>query len=100
TGGYLEQSDGTSWMAMYALNLLKIALELAQHNYVYEDIASKFFEHYIGIIDAMNTLGGSGLWDEEEGFFFDQLTSKSEAPRPLKVRSIVGLVPLYAIGVL
>ena len=99
-GVSLNQADGTAWMGLYCSTMLTIAIELAQTRPAYEDIASKFFEHFIGIIDAINTTGGSGLWDEEAGFFFDQLTSKGGEPKPLKVRSIVGLVPLYAIGVL
>ena len=75
TGGYINQSDGTSWMAMYALNLMRIALELAQHNHVYEDIASKFFEHFLSIAEAMSCMfsDGIGLWDEEDQFFYDVL---------------------------
>src|SRR6202044_651144 len=75
TGGYINQSDGTSWMAMYSLNLMRIALELAEHNHVYEDIASKFFEHFLSIAEAMSSMYGSdvGLWDEEDQFFYDVL---------------------------
>ena len=75
TGGHIEQSDGTSWMAMYTLNLMAIALELAAQDPAYEDVASKFWEHFIYIADAMNHLGhdGMGLWDEEDGFFYDVL---------------------------
>ena len=80
--------------------MLTIALELAQTRCAYEDIASKFFEHFISIIDAINTLGGDGLWDEETGFFYDQLSRSDGDLQPLKVRSIVGIIPLYAIGVL
>ncbi|HEY9657393.1 MAG TPA: hypothetical protein V6C65_02935, partial [Allocoleopsis sp.] len=98
TGGYLQQSDGTSWMAMYCLNLLTIALELAQHNSVYEDIATKFFEHFLYIASAMNHLGSDGieLWDEEDGFFYDVLSLPDRNVR-LKVRSMVGLIPLFAV---
>lgn len=95
--GRLEQSDGTSWMAMYCLNMLRIALELAQHNPVYEDIASKFFEHFLYIAHAMNTLGGSGLWDEQDGFYYDRVHFEDGATLPLKVRSLVGLIPLFAV---
>lgn len=95
--GRLEQSDGTSWMAMYCLNMLRMALELAQHNRVYEDIASKFFEHFLHIAHAMNTLGGSGLWDEQDGFYYDRLHFQDGAILPLKVRSLVGLIPLFAV---
>ena len=76
TGGYINQSDGTSWMAMYCLNLMRIALELAQHNHVYEDIATKFFEHFLHIAEAMTKIGGQegmGLWDDEDGFYYDVL---------------------------
>ncbi len=93
-GGQLEQADGTSWMAMYALNMLAIALELAQHDRTYEDIATKFFEHFLGIAHALNTLG---LWDEPDGFFYDLLLVPGHQPVPLKVRSVVGLVPLFAV---
>src|SRR5205807_8101312 len=74
TGGYINQSDGTSWMAMYSLNLMRIALELAQHNHVYEDIATKFFEHFLHIAEAMTSISdGIGLWNDEDGFFYDVL---------------------------
>jgi hypothetical protein len=99
-GARLDQADGTAWMGLYCSAMLLIALELAQTRPPYEDIASKFFEHYIAIIDAINNLGGTGLWDEEEGFYFDQLTTVNQPPKPLKVRSIVGIVPLYAINML
>ena len=92
-GGLLEQADGTSWMAMYALNMLAIALELAAHDRVYEDVATKFFEHFLGIARALNTLD---LWDEDDGFFYDVLRS-SETGTRLKVRSAVGLIPLFAV---
>ena len=93
-GGQLEQADGTSWMAMYALNMLAIALELADHDRTYEDIATKFFEHFLGIAHALNSLG---LWDEGDGFFYDLLLVPGHQPVPLKVRSAVGLVPLFAV---
>ena len=80
--------------------MLSIALELAEMNPVYEDMASKFFEHFIGITDAMNTLGGSGLWDEEDGFYYDQLKTPGGRQIPLKTRSLVGLLPLIAVEVL
>jgi hypothetical protein len=95
TGGFLEQSDGTSWMAMYCLNLLEIAMELGRHNPSYEDVASKFFEHFMYIAHAMNTLG---LWDEDDGFFYDALRLPNGSVQPLKVRSMVGLIPLFAVG--
>ncbi len=100
TGGYIEQADGTSWMGMYCLNLLTIALELAQENPVYEDIASKFYEHFLYIADAMNKVGGqeTQLWDEEDGFYYDVLRSPHGDQIRLKVRSMVGLIPLYAVS--
>ena len=100
TGGFLQQADGTAWMGFYCLTMLSIALELAEMNPVYEDMASKFFEHFIGITDAMNTLGGSGLWDEEDGFYYDQLKTPGGRQIPLKTRSLVGLLPLIAVEVL
>jgi len=102
TGGYINQADGTSWMAMYALNLMRIALELARHNRTYEDIATKFFEHFLYIAQAMNNIGdhGVGLWDEEDQFFYDVLRTPDGGMMPLKVRSMVGLIPLYAVEIL
>jgi hypothetical protein len=102
TGGHIDQADGTSWMAMYALNLMRIALELAQTNPVYEDIATKFFEHFLHIAEAMNNLGdvGIGLWDAEDEFFYDVLHTPDGATQPLKVRSMVGLIPLFAVETL
>lgn len=100
TGGKLAQADGTSWMAMYCLNLLAIALELAVEDDTYEDLASKFWEHFIFISDAMNKLGSDGisLWDEEDGFYYDVLHMHGKESWPLKVRSMVGLMPLFAVG--
>jgi len=98
-GGMLEQADGTSWMAFYASTMLAMALELAQHDNTYEDIASKFFEHFVHIADAMNTLGGMGLWHEDDGFYYDQL-KLDEKVSPLPIRSIVGIIPLFAVEVL
>jgi Glycosyl hydrolase family 63 C-terminal domain len=99
-GGHLEQSDGTSWMAMYCLNMLAIALELSQDNAAYEDVASKFFEHFVYIAKAMNELGdGITLWDEQDGFYYDVLHLPNDA-RLLKVRSMVGLIPLFAVETL
>ena len=102
TGGLINQADGTSWMAMYSLNLMRIALELARHNHVYEDIATKFFEHFLHIAEAMNNIGegGLGLWDEHDEFYYDVLNLPDGAMKPLKVRSMVGLIPLYAVEVL
>ena len=102
TGGYLEQSDATSWMGMYCLNMLAIALELARENPVYEDVASKFFEHFVYICEAINNLGGAGikLWNVEDGFYYDVLNMTSGERLPMKVRSMVGLIPLYAVETL
>jgi hypothetical protein len=102
TGGHIEQADGTSWMAMYSLNLMRIALELARTNHVYEDLATKFFEHFLYIAEAMNNVGGHGaaLWDEEDQFFYDVLHCTNGPMVPLKVRSMVGLIPLFAVEVL
>ncbi len=102
TGGYLEQSDGTSWMAMYTLNLLAIALELAMHDRAYADVASKFFEHFVHITAAMNHIGadGEGLWSEEDGFYYDVLHLPGGAHRPFQIRSLVGLIPLFAVETL
>lgn len=102
TGGHLEQADGTSWMAMFSLNLLRISLELAQNNPVYEDIASKFLEHFLYIAGAMTNIGGEGisLWDEEDQFFYDVLHFPDDDVVPLKVRSMVGLIPLFAVEVI
>jgi hypothetical protein len=99
TGGYLQQADGTAWMGFYCLTMLSMALELAQENPIYEDMASKFFEHFVGITDALNTIGGTGLWDEEEGFYYDQLKANGQM-LPLRTRSLVGLLPLIAVEVL
>ena len=90
-GDSLEQADGTAWMASYCLTMLNLALELAQTNPVYEDIASKFFEHFVSITNAINTLCGTGLWDEEDGFYYDRISLHDGGSVALKVRSIVGL---------
>ena len=99
TGGFISQADGTSWMAMYCLNLLRISLELATYNPVYEDIATKFFEHFLHIAAAMNNMGdqGIGLWDEQDEFYYDVLNLPDGQTIPLKVRSMVGLIPLFAV---
>ena len=99
TGGHLEQSDGTSWMGMYCLNMLAIALELAREAPAYEDVASKFFEHFVYIANAINAHGSDGfaLWDEEDGFFYDAIHLPNGEQHYLKVRSIVGLIPLFAV---
>ncbi|HTU45851.1 MAG TPA: hypothetical protein VMF91_12360 [Bryobacteraceae bacterium] len=95
-GWLLEQSDGSSWMAMYCLNMLKIALQLAAHDRTYDDIASKFFEHFLYIADAINHHDGTGLWDETDGFYYDNLRVGEGRHELLRVRSMVGLVPLFA----
>ena len=102
TGGYIEQSDGTSWMAMYTLNLLAIALELAKEEPCYEDVASKFWEHFLYIANAMSHRGHNsmGLWHEEDGFFYDVLRLPDGQHFPMKIRSMVGLIPLFAVETL
>jgi hypothetical protein len=98
-GGHLEQADGTAWMAFYCATMLNMALELARHDPSYEDVASKFFEHFVAITHAINTLGGTGLWDEEHGFYYDQIHG-GNGPRRLRIRSMVGLIPLFACEIL
>jgi hypothetical protein len=102
TGGFIEQSDGTSWMAMYCLNMLAIALELAREEHAYEDVASKFWEHFCYIAYAMNHRGKDGIeiWDEEDGFYYDVLHFSDGSHLPMKVRSMVGLIPLFAVETL
>ncbi len=102
TGGHLEQADGTSWMAMYSLNLMRVSLELSKHNPVYQDMASKFFEHFLYIAGAMADMGqhGIGLWDEEDQFFYDVLKQPQKEGTKIKVRSAVGLIPLFAVEVI
>jgi len=102
TGGHINQSDGTAWMAMYTLNLMRIALELAVRDHVYEAIATKFFEHFLLIAEAMsNILGeGIGLWDETDEFYYDVLDLPGGRAVPMRVRSMVGLIPLFAVEVL
>jgi hypothetical protein len=102
TGGTIDQSDGTAWMAMYTLNMLQIACELATANHVYEDMATKFFEHFLFIAAAMTDLGGKGigLWDEQDQFFYDVLRLPNGQVIPMRVRSMVGLIPLYAVTVI
>jgi hypothetical protein len=103
-GVHLEQADGTAWMAMYSLNLLRMAVELAQHDSAYEDLASKFVENFLGIAWAINNPGGKllgpGLWDEEDQFYYDKLSTDDGRMMRLKVRSMVGLVPLFAVETL
>ena len=102
TGGHLEQSDGTSWMAMYCLNMLAIALELAKDDPAYEDVASKFFEHFVAIASAMNDVGeeNRSLWDDEDGFYYDVLQLPNGEEHFMKIRSMVGLIPLFAVETL
>jgi hypothetical protein len=103
-GGFIDQADATSWMAMYCLNLMRIALELSLSNHVYEDIATKFFEHFLGIAAAMTNMGGDGhgigLWDEDDQFYYDSLQLPDGRLIALKVRSMVGLIPLFAVETL
>lgn len=99
TGGHLEQADGTAWMAYYCSSMLSIAFEMADGNRAYEDMASKFFEHYVAIAEAMNSLDGTGLWDEEDGFYYDHLHINGRSI-PLKIRSMVGIIPLFTVDVL
>jgi len=98
-GVMLDQADGTAWMAFFCGTMLAMALELAREDPAYEDVASKFLEHYVAIADAINSLGGTGLWDEEDGFYYDQL-SVNGVPTPLRIRSMVGIIPLFAVEVL
>ena len=102
TGGYMEQADGTSWMAMYCLNMMRIALELSSINPVYQDLATKFFEHFLGIAGAIAGMGENniGLWDEDDQFFYDVLRLPDKSGVRLKVRSLVGIIPLFAVEVL
>jgi hypothetical protein len=102
TGGSINQSDGTAWMAMYTLNLLRISLELALEDPVYEDISVKFFEHFLYIAQAMTNIGGEGigLWDDTDEFYYDVLHLPGGDRIPLKVRSMVGLIPIFAVEVL
>ena len=97
-GGYIEQSDGTSWMAMYCLNMLAIAIELAREDSSFEDVATKFFEHFVYISEAMNHLGADGtdMWNEEDGFYYDVLHTR-DGHIPMKLRSLVGIIPLFAV---
>ena len=100
TGGTIDQSDGTAWMAMFTLNLLRIALELALEDRAYEPLATKFFEHFLYIAQAMTHAGGIGLWDEQDQFYYDVLRLPEGAVIPLRVRSVVGLIPLFAVEVI
>ncbi|MGD8516383.1 MAG: glucosidase [Anaerolineae bacterium] len=102
TGGHIEQADGTAWMAMYSLNMLTMALELAKTKPAYEDVATKFFEHFIYIANAFYDMGhhGVSLWDDQDGFFYDVLHTPDDRFLPLRVRSFVGLIPLLAVQAL
>ena len=111
TGGFINQADGTAWMAMFCLNMMRISLELALHNHAYEDIASKFFEHFLQIAEAMTAMGsasgvvctrnsGIGLWDQDDEFYYDELILPTGEMHKLKVRSMVGLIPLFAVETL
>lgn len=102
TGGVLEQADGTSWMGMYCLNMLAIALELASWDPAYEDVASKFWEHFLYIANAMNNIGDEDItmWDDKDGFYYDVLRLPDRPAIPMKVRSMVGLIPLFAVETL
>ena len=102
-GGRLDQSDGTAWVAMYALDLMRMALELAAHHHVYEDLATKFFEHFLFIAEAVHATGGvhaTGLWNDADGFYYDVWRRPGGADIELRVRSMVGLIPLLAVEVL
>jgi hypothetical protein len=99
-GTQLQQADGTAWMGFYCLSMLNIALELAQERTVYEDIASKFLEHYVQIVEALNHADGTGLWDDEVGFYFDRMSLPDGWRSSIKIRSIVGLIPLFGVTVL
>ena len=101
-GSYLSQSDGTSWMAMYTLNMMRIALELARHDLPYDDMATKFFEHFLYIAEAMTDMGGRGvgLWNEEDGFYYDVLNLSNGQTVPMRIRSMVGLIPMFAVETL
>ena len=100
SGQSLAQADGTAWMAFYCGTMLSMALELARTRPAYEDVASKFLEHFVEIVDAMNDVGDGGLWDDADGFYYDQLLIEGKQPVPLRVRSMVGLLPLFAVEVL
>ncbi len=100
TGGSLEQADGTAWMAYYCSSMLSIAMELAVDDPAYDGMASKFFEHYVAIAQAMNTIDGHGLWDEEDGFYYDHLHLEDGRSIPMRIRSMVGLIPLFTVDVL
>ena len=101
-GGQLEQADGTSWMAAYCLNLMRIALELSKENPIYQDMANKFFEHFLTIAEAMSNMGSGnhGLWDDQDEFYYDTVRMPGDVSIKLKIRSMVGLLPLFAVEVI
>ena len=99
TGGHLEQADGTAWMALFSQNMLELAVELVAHDPTYEDMVTKFIEHFLYIAAAMNRPGPEGMWDEEDGFYYDLLRLPDGSAQRLKVRSMVGLLPLCATTV-
>ena len=101
TGGHIEQSDGTAWMAMFCLNMLRMSVELSRRNPAYEDMAVKFLDHFLQIAHAMTDMGekGIGLWDDQDSFFYDVLSMPGGSTIPLRLRSIVGLIPLFAVGI-
>ena len=101
TGGFIEQSDGTAWMAMFCLNMLRVSLELSKRDPVYEDMTIKFLDHFLHIARAMTNMGseGIGLWDDQDNFFYDVLCMPSGDKIPLRLRSMVGLIPLFAVGI-
>jgi len=100
TGGHLEQADGTAWMALFSQNMLGLAVEIAVHDPSYDEMAAKFMDHVIWISHAVSRVGPDGLWDEEDGFFYDVVRLPDGSAQRLKVRSLVGLLPLCATTVI
>jgi hypothetical protein len=101
TGGHIEQSDGTAWMAMFSINMLRMSIELSERDAVYEDMSIKFLEHFLYIAEAMTDMGseGIGLWDDQDNFFYDVLSMPCGQKIPMRLRSMVGLIPLFAVGI-
>ena len=101
TGGHIEQSDGTAWMAMFCLNMLRMSVELSERDPVYVDMTIKFLDHFLYIARAMTDMGkeGIGLWNDEDNFFYDVLWMPSGEKVPLRLRTVVGLIPLFAVGI-
>lgn len=101
-GQRLEQADGTSWMAMFALNMMRISIELAQYNHIYEEMATKFFEHFLYIANALDNMGDNNfsLWDDEDEFFYDAIATNKGDNMFLKLRTVVGLIPMFAVEVI